>query len=141
MKSDQRPLLSRRICSLHPHSPILLCQLLSFSTAFPLYLSQRSHNQTAVTHFGSRGDAHPHGWSKVASQRDPLLILFAIAVISTMWVTARSISGYIVSGLLYNRANIRRGSSSTSSPSSSFDLNNVYQQRHQCSHPESGKIR
>ena len=58
-----------------------------------------------------------------------------------MLIAAGSISGHVTLDTFKTGVNIRRGSSSTSSPSSSFDLNNVYQQRHRCSHPESGKIR
>ena len=58
-----------------------------------------------------------------------------------MLIATGSISGHVTLDTFKTGVNIRRGSSSTSSPSSSFDLNNVYQQRHQWSHPESGKIR
>ena len=62
-------------------------------------------------------------------------------VIMLNLIAAGSISGHVTLDTFKTGANIRLGSSSTSSPSSSFDLNNVYQQRYQCSHPESGKIR
>ena len=68
---------------LHPHSPILQCQLLSFSTVFPLYLFQRSHDQTPATHFVSQGRRLILMVGvKLPLSVSPRLILFVITVIS-----------------------------------------------------------
>ena len=107
LKLEQHPLPIRLgfflALLLHPHSPILQCQLLSFSTVFPYTypnaVTIRPLQPTSVP----GGDAHPYGWSEVASQRVPStdsLCNHSDIREKTMWVAAGSIRGHVDSGHL-----------------------------------------